>query len=125
MDSELAIAKRPPAKITELSLVFVNDREMHILNREYRGKDRPTDVLSFPMLEGQGREAASSLGDIVISLDTAKRQARQYRHSLDAEVSRLLVHGILHLLGFDHERVSRARRVEMQRMEDKVISLLK
>jgi probable rRNA maturation factor len=95
-----------------LSLSFVGDRAIRTLNRRHRGKDRATDVLSFPLLEHtNGRvKAASShaaerlLGDVVISLDTARRQAGAYDATLDAEVQRLLIHGVLHLLGHDHER---------------------
>lgn len=82
----------------ELSVLLTDDNEMQGLNRDYRGKDKPTDVLSFPM------DDARLLGDVVISMDTAKAQARDLGVSLDDEVARLLVHGILHLLGYDHER---------------------
>ena len=101
----------------ELSLVLVSDRRMRSLNRRYRKKDRTTDVLAFPMHErkrGQiyfpRRKTNLSpflLGDVVISLPTAKRQAAELGHSLRDEVSRLLVHGVLHLLGYDHERSER------------------
>ncbi|MGH7709602.1 MAG: rRNA maturation RNase YbeY [Vulcanimicrobiaceae bacterium] len=93
----------------DLSLSLVGDRAMRRLNRVHRGRDRATDVLSFPLyapaeLARVRREQAGSLlGDIVISLDTAARQARGYEATLDAEIDRLLIHGILHLLGHDHE----------------------
>lgn len=94
----------------ELSILLTDDAYIHTLNREHRGKDRPTDVLAFP-LEGeaeQGRqqspaEASQLLGDVVISLDTAQRQARSRRRPLMDEVSFLLAHGILHLVGYDHQ----------------------
>jgi probable rRNA maturation factor len=90
---------------TGLSILLVGDRAMRSLNRRYRGKDRTTDVLSFSLREGQGAVASHRLlGDIVISVPAARRQAREARHSLRAEVDRLLVHGLLHLLGYDHER---------------------
>jgi len=89
----------------ELAISLVGDAEMHALNRDYRGKDRPTDVLAFAMREGEPVPgAADVLGDVVISLDTAARQAAERGVPLAGEVRALLVHGILHLLGYDHER---------------------
>jgi probable rRNA maturation factor len=82
----------------EVSLVLAGDRLVHRLNRRYRGKDEPTDVLSFP-----GEEATGSLGDIVISLDTAARNARGLGRSLPRELEVLALHGFLHVLGHDHE----------------------
>ncbi len=100
----------------ELSVVLVSDREMQALNRRWRRRDRPTDVLSFAQREGAGGAPDGLLGDVVISLDTARRQAREQGESLGREADRLLVHGLLHLLGYDHERsASEARR--MQRRE--------
>lgn len=89
----------------QLSIALVSDREMRALNRRWRGKDRPTDVLSFPL------EEPGALGDVVISLDTARRQAREGGWSLSAELRRLLAHGILHCKGYDHERPTDARRM--------------
>lgn len=87
---------------------------MRTLNRRYRGKDRPTDVLSFPMREGRfSRVRKELLGDIVICVPAAARQARSAGGTLREEIDRLLVHGLLHLLGYDHERGGReARRME-------------
>ena len=82
----------------EVSLVLAGDRLVHRLNRQYRGKDEPTDVLSFP---GDGAEG--SLGDIVISLDTAARNARGLGRTLPRELDVLALHGFLHVLGHDHE----------------------
>ncbi|TRZ98216.1 MAG: rRNA maturation RNase YbeY [Nitrospiraceae bacterium] len=96
------------AEAAELSLVLVSDRRMRALNRRYRKKDRTTDVLAFPMHEGRfSRFRGSLLGDVVISMPTAKRQASEFGHSLRDEITRLLVHGVLHLLGYDHERSER------------------
>ena len=81
---------------TELSLSFVNDRRMRELNREWRKIDRATDVLSFPQ---SGGPDYTLLGDIVISIDTAKRQSVKYGNTLHDEIKKLIVHGILHLLG--------------------------
>ena len=100
----------------ELSLVLVSDTVMHRLNRIWRGADRPTDVLAFAQREGAGGAPDGLLGDVVISVDTARRQALAHGHSLGVESDRLLVHGVLHLLGYDHERsAGEARR--MQRRE--------
>lgn len=109
---------------SELSVALVDDGRMRELNAGYRGKDRPTDVLSFSMLEGEGAEHRGSLlGDVVIGLETAARQARQRRRGLDEEVARLLIHGTLHLLGHDHERDDEAR--VMQAEERRLWRLLK
>lgn len=88
-------------KKVELSLYITTDQVIRELNREYRGKDKPTDVLSFPMGEKVG--SFTLLGDIVISWDTAKRQAKEYGHSTEEEIKRLALHGLVHLLGYDHE----------------------
>jgi probable rRNA maturation factor len=104
---------------SELSLALIDDERMRELNAGYRGKDRPTDVLSFSMLEGEGAEHRGRLlGDVVIGLETAARQARQRRRGVDEEVARLLIHGTLHLLGHDHERddEARAMRAEERRL---------
>lgn len=107
----------------ELSLVLVSDPVMHELNRSWRGKDRPTDVLAFAQREGAGAAPDGLLGDVVISVDTARRQAADLGHSLAAEGDRLLVHGLLHLLGYDHERSApEARR--MQRKERALLRAL-
>jgi probable rRNA maturation factor len=97
----------------EVALSFVDDDEIHRLNREFRQVDRPTDVLSFPMRESAGEEPeivfdgddplAGVLGDIVISLQRAKAQSEEYGHSLEREIGFLFVHGLLHLLGYDHD----------------------
>ena len=85
----------------ELSIALVSDAQIKRLNKLYRNKDKPTDVLSFPI--GEKVEDWLILGDIVISVDTAKRQAKELGHSLEEELKRLLVHGLVHLLGYDHE----------------------
>lgn len=83
-----------------LAVRFVSDREMRRLNREFRGKDRPTDVLSFP---GEETVEGVHLGDIAVSVPTARRQALERGHSVERELEILLLHGILHCLGHDHE----------------------
>lgn len=91
----------------EVSVTFVDDAAIHALNREHRQKDRPTDVLSFPQFEPDEELPPApipfSLGDVVVSVDTAARQADEYGHSLEREVGFLLAHGLLHLLGHDHQ----------------------
>jgi len=103
----------------ELTLSLVDDAEIRELNASYRGRKRATDVLSFSLLEGDhGEHRGQLLGDVVISIDTAARQARQRRRSLDETVTRLLIHGLLHVVGHDHEVAAEARamRSEEQRL---------
>jgi probable rRNA maturation factor len=98
---------------SELSLVLVSDRQMRRLNREYRGVDRATDVLAFP-LDGRGRprRGAWLLGDVVIATGEVTRVARAEGGSRTVAAERLLIHGLLHLLGYDHERsAGEARRM--------------
>ena len=109
--------------LNEVSVLFVNDEKIHVLNRDYRGKDRPTDVLSFASLDGNDDEnfIFTSLGDIVISLETAAKQAFEYKTTFNEELIRLLTHGTLHLVGFDHEHVSKKEKNEMLSLQDKFI----
>ena len=97
----------------ELSVVLTNDDEIKILNARHRKKPKPTDVLAFPMdPTGEGPGGADGLlGDVVISVDTAARQARDHRHGLMDEVTHLLAHGILHLVGYDHRTDAEERRM--------------
>ncbi|BES64867.1 rRNA maturation RNase YbeY [Gottschalkiaceae bacterium SANA] len=89
----------------EVSVSFVTNEEIHKLNREYRGVDRPTDVLSFPLDEEDEvfGEMDVLLGDIVISMETAMEQAKEFGHGLTREVVYLTVHSMFHLMGYDHE----------------------
>ena len=90
------------------AVIFIDDEEIHVMNREYRGVDRPTDVITFALqdemsdFESMNEEIEQELGDIFISVDTSKRQAEEYGHSLRREVCFLFTHGFLHLLGYDH-----------------------
>jgi probable rRNA maturation factor len=103
-----------------LSILVTDDVTIRRLNRTYRGKNAATDVLSFAQRQGQAMASASyHLGDVVISIDTARRQAKEYRITLGDEVSHLLVHGVLHLLGYDHERSSDA--AAMKAREDTIL----
>lgn len=89
----------------ELSVVVCDDAFIQDLNRQWRGKDQPTDVLSFAMTEGGGAHLDPTvLGDVIISVPTARRQAESMGHPLAREMRVLLVHGVLHLCGYDHER---------------------
>jgi len=90
----------------EVSLFFADEEEMKQLNAMYRGIDSPTDVLSFPMLEISAAELSTApvlLGDVVICREIAKKQAGEYGHSEERELAFLFTHGLLHLLGYDHE----------------------
>lgn len=94
------------AEGTSLAVLLTDDEEVRSLNRQFLGIDEPTDVLAFPDEEDEefvsGYEGPPHLGDIAISLPTAVRQAEEAGHALDREVAHLLVHGVLHLLGYDH-----------------------
>jgi probable rRNA maturation factor len=86
----------------DLSIVLTDDRQLHELNREYLDIDAPTDVLSFPASETDPETARRYLGDILISVPRAAKQAQTAGHTLEAEVQLLIIHGTLHLLGYDH-----------------------
>lgn len=99
----------------EVSVTFTDNAGIHALNREYRKKDCPTDVLSFPMFDFGTEavpkgEASLPLGDIVISLERAQEQAQEYAHSFRREAAFLTVHSTLHLLGYDHETSPQAEK---------------
>lgn len=122
----LAAVGRPDAA---LSLSFVGDAAMRRLNREHRGKDRTTDVLSFPLFEpfavpkrARPGEPELLLGDIIISVDVAVRQAAAYGATPQREIERLLIHGVLHLLGHDHEEPR--ERARMLREEKRLAAAI-
>lgn len=96
-----------------ISLTLVNDAAIRELNREHRGKDAPTDVLSFP-LEPEPFAHEKLLGDIVISIETARRQAADYDAPLQREIERLMIHGLLHVLGHDHMEPDERRAMEAE-----------
>ncbi len=98
----------------EVELLLCDDRRIRELNREYRGIDRPTDVLSFPL---EAEHPQLPLGSIAISMDRVRSVARELGHSPDQELALLLIHGLLHLLGYDHE----VDEGEMRREEEKLI----
>jgi len=109
----------------ELAVVLVDDREITRLNRQYFRRNRPTNVISFPMLEETPLSPRGRvLGDVVISSETAERQAAEVGKKTEDEVLFLLIHGILHLVGYDHEK-AREKRVEMEAKEQELFALLK
>ena len=113
----------PFARRAEVSLLLTGDAAVRKLNRNWRGKDKPTDVLSFAQLEGEPlaspRGTAVDLGDVVISLPRARAQARAAGKALGDEVSLLWVHGLLHLLGFDHATIR--DEMKMFALQDKIL----
>lgn len=119
----------------EISVTFVDNEAIRELNRDYRGKDAPTDVLSFPLYEddedfddgfvmpedAEVEDASTALGDIVISVERAKAQAEEYGHSFERELAFLAVHSTLHLLGYDHER-SPEEDAEQRRRQEEILA---
>jgi probable rRNA maturation factor len=103
------LAEAAPQVAGDVSVVVTSDASIRALNRRFRNKDAPTDVLAFPM--GDGLRHEEPFGDVVISVDTAKRQARDYGATLVQEMSRLLIHGTLHLCGYDHHERAQAARM--------------
>ena len=111
----------------EVSVTLTDDAHIHVLNRDYRGVDRPTDVLSFALTESEepviiDAPCAVVLGDLVISLERAATQAEEYGHSFLRELSFLTVHGMLHLLGYDH--IEEEDRLEMEEEQRHVMDVL-
>ncbi len=102
---DVLLALKKSAQISDVSIAFVDDAAMQQLNKRYRHKNRTTDVLTFPADASYADPRAKKrpLGDIVISVDQARRQAADEKHSLATEVRYLILHGILHALGYDHE----------------------
>ena len=117
---------------TEVSVLVVDNETIRQLNRDYRDKDMATDVLSFPLEEEQdgsdepeviGGPMERMLGDIVISIEKAEAQAKEYGHSIERELAFLAVHGMLHLLGHDHEADAAAEKI-MRAEEKRILALL-
>ncbi|HYK04833.1 MAG TPA: rRNA maturation RNase YbeY [Thermoanaerobaculia bacterium] len=109
-------------EITEVSIAFVDDDAMTELNKKFRGKKKTTDVLTFPADDSYNEPSASGrpLGDIVISVDQARRQAADEKHSLATEIRYLVVHGVLHALGYDHE----TDKGQMNALEEEVRAIV-
>jgi probable rRNA maturation factor len=125
----VATAKKLLACVGEtgasLSLTLVGDAAIREINREHRGKDTATDVLSFPLFEGGDAAhpgVERMLGDVVISVETARRQAAAYDAPLQNELYRLLIHGLLHVTGHDHEEAAERAAMEAQerRLADEI-----
>lgn len=111
----------------EVSVLFTDNETIHVLNKDYRDKDMPTDVLSFALSEGEEPSIIDGpeedlLGDIIISVERAAEQAVEYGHSQEREVAFLVLHGMLHLLGYDHE--TEEERQEMRQEENHILALL-
>ncbi len=107
-----------------MSVLIVDDAEMAEINTEYRGIAHTTDVLSFPMLEGEFADVCTQmLGDVVISAETARSISEETGSPFDSVIDLLLVHGILHLLGFDHE-TGESQALEMRRKTDDLLAIL-
>jgi len=117
----------PFEKRAELSVVLTGDPQVRRLNREFRKKDKTTDVLSFPLLEGKklnaGEKGRVPLGDVVISVPQARRQAAEQGKKFSQELALLLVHGILHLLGYDHG--TKAQEKKMFSLQDRILRKFK
>lgn len=114
----------------EVSVTFTDNEGIRELNKKFRGKDTPTDVLSFPLLDYEGEseepffdDLCCNLGDIVISLERAMAQANEYGHSFEREVAFLTAHSMLHLLGYDHE-TSEEDDIDMRRRQDDIMESL-
>ena len=107
----LCVIKESKGK--DVTVVFVSDRKMRELNRTFRGKDKTTDVLSFPVEQEEFETFDNTLGDVVISVGQAARQAKENGFDLETEISQLILHGLLHLCGYDHE----TDNGEMNRLE--------
>ncbi len=111
---------------SEVSLLLTDDKEIQILNKKYRNIAAPTDVLAFSQLENENNfssfdlEEEYLLGDIVISVETAQRQAKNFGHSLQYELIVLVIHGFLHLLGFDHDYLNETDR--MKNLEREILN---
>lgn len=113
----------------EVSLALVGEKRMRALNKMYRGEDKPTDVLSFSQIE-RGKKFVKApeknirLGEVVICLAVARKQAKRSKHSLLKELIILLIHGILHLAGYEHERSAREAK-RMEKIQSKIMEIIK
>lgn len=118
----------------EISVTLTDNAAIHEMNKEHRGVDRPTDVLSFPLYEAdeiddmyesdEETDEPVALGDIVVSLEKAEEQAREYGHGMEREVAFLCVHSVLHLLGYDHE-LGEAEEKEMFAKQEEILTNMK
>lgn len=109
--------------LCELSVLLTDDEGIHVINREFRDVDKPTDVLSFPMGDTDPRTGRLLLGDMVLNVDRARAQGEEYGHGADHEISYLTVHSVLHLLGYDHVDEGEMKRA-MRAREKVVMNIL-
>ena len=127
VDHEIALSE-----VNELHILVINDARMHEINFQFRDKDKTTDVLSFPQYtpkEIRGVRATQDaqgpyLGDLVISSETTKRQAKRFKVTVKKELRRLITHGILHLVGYDHEKVPAKEAQAMRRRERAIMEII-
>lgn len=117
----------PADRTAEISVALADDALVRRLNRDYRGKDKPTNVLSFPLLDGEGGIEEGEgvpilLGDVILAHETVAREAREQGKTFEEHVAHLVVHGVLHLLGYDHETDEDADR--MERLETRILDRL-
>jgi probable rRNA maturation factor len=117
VDAALAVAGHPPDDDIELSLLLADDAAVQALNRSWRGKDAPTNVLSFPAIPQPDHPGVRPLGDIALAFETLAREAEGERKPLADHVAHLIVHGVLHLLGRDHETEAEAGEMEALEVE--------
>ena len=115
-----ALARHNLPAQEDISLTFCDNEQIRVLNKTWRQKDEPTDVLSFPLWqEEEINTPLPLLGDIIISLERAKEQAQEYGHSVEREILYLYTHGLLHLLGYDH--INEQERQKMRRCEEELL----
>ena len=113
------LKKMLPKVQGELNVVFVDDKTIHALNKAHRHMDKPTDVLSFSYMDTPDFKTSRAIGEIYISVPTAKRQAPDYGKTLEDELKKLITHGVLHVFGYDHEKDEDYKR--MAAMEDNIL----
>ncbi|UUX52226.1 rRNA maturation RNase YbeY [Nisaea acidiphila] len=115
--SSAAAAIGKPQRPTEVSIVLSSDADVRDLNRDFRGKDKPTNVLSFPSGLASGVGGTDMLGDVILAFETVAMEAERDGKTLDSHLRHLVVHGVLHLLGFDHETDEEASAMEGREIE--------
>ena len=124
--AEHVLAAENLGSSVELGLVIASEARVHQLNRDYRGIDEPTDVLAFATVDGEATgfvsppDGVRHLGEVIISYPQAVTQAEEHRHPFEREIALLIVHGVLHLLGYDHGEPEQERR--MRAREDEILS---
>ena len=117
VEAALAVAGNPPQEDVELSLLLADDEAVRALNRAWRGKDKATNVLSFPANPHPGMPGPQPLGDVALAFETVAREAETEGKTLADHATHLIVHGVLHLLGYDHETQAEAEIMEALEVE--------